>query len=101
MIKFKDITLKNISAFIEGNSKQLADKFNLLPKEKKEQVAYRYEICKDTCGKLGKCEVCGCKFPGKIYVNESCNKGEKFPDIMSAEEWEKYKKENNIKIEDK
>jgi hypothetical protein len=37
--------------------------------------------------------------PGKLYVKESCNGGERFPDLMGAKDWEEYKKKNNIKIE--
>ena len=42
------------------------------------------------------CEKCGCDYPGKLYVNKSCNNGERFPDLMSAKEWEEFKKQNNI-----
>jgi hypothetical protein len=48
--------------------------------------------------KKGKCAYCGCKVPGKLYVKKSCNKGERFPDLMSTELWEKFKKNNNITI---
>ena len=36
-----------------------------------------------------------------MYVTKSCNNGTRFPDLMDSESWEKYKKENNIKIEGK
>jgi hypothetical protein len=94
----KNLTPKNILYFIEGNLKMLGDKINLLPKHKKEQVLYRSQICEDDCMKLKSCKYCGCAVPGKLYVNKSCNNGERFPDMMNLDEWEIYKKENNITI---
>ncbi len=75
------------------------DKFNLLPEHQKEQFLFRVSLCKDDCFKSRKCIYCGCSVPGKLYVSESCNGGERFPDMMNPEEWEKYKKDKNIKIE--
>lgn len=92
------ITPKKIFQFIEGNLKMLGDHMHLLPKHEREQVLYRSEICKEDCMTLGYCVYCGCNIPGKLYVTESCNLGERFPDMMSAEEWEKYKLENSIEI---
>jgi len=34
----KKLTINNILNYAEGNSKQIVDKFDLLPKYKKEQV---------------------------------------------------------------
>ena len=92
----KEITLKNVLSFIEGNIKFQLDKLDVLPKYYKEQVVWRMSFCKDSCLIEGKCEYCGCDAEKKLYVEESCNKGEKFPDLMTKEEWEEYKKENNI-----
>jgi hypothetical protein len=93
------ITLKNIRHYIEGNVKMLGDKLYLLPEYEKEQVAYRAMICKDECVKLGYCVYCGCDIPGKLYVKDSCNGGERFPDIMNRADWEKYKLDNGINLE--
>jgi hypothetical protein len=95
-MKLKDITIKNIKAFVQGNTRMFGAKYNLVDEHIQEQVAYRAMICKESCLPFGKCEVCGCSVPGKLYVTKSCNKGDKFPDLMSKEEWEKFKKENNI-----
>ena len=89
--------MNKIFQFAQGNIRLLGDEFNLLPKHLKEQVRYRSEICKDECVKYGKCRYCLCDLPGKFYVTESCNKGERFPDLMDEESWMKYKEENNIK----
>jgi len=93
------ITPKKILQFIEGNMKMLGDQINLLPGYQKEQVLYRLELCKDDCVPQGNCKYCGCSVPGKLYVRESCNGGERFPDFMDFEEWQKFKEDNNIKIE--
>ena len=90
------ITIKNIKSYIEGNSKMFLSNVGLQAQHLQEQVAYRSLICKDTCVAKGYCEECGCSLPGKFYVEESCNGGEKFPDLMSRVDWEKFKKENNV-----
>ena len=96
-MKLSDITLKNIKAFVEGNARMLGDNFGVVDKHIQEQVAYRAALCSD-CMEAGKCTYCGCKVPGKLYVKESCNKGDRFPNMMDKEEWEEYKNENNIDI---
>lgn len=101
-MKWSDITWKNIKAFVEGYTKLLGDQFGVLPPHLQEQVAMRAEICKKSCfdgegNKFGKmrCEHCGCSVPGKLYVKKSCNKGEKFPDLLDKEEWEEFKSKQN------
>lgn len=96
-MKLSDINLKNIKAFFEGNARMLGDNFGIVDKHIQEQVAYRATLCGD-CLEAGKCKVCGCKVPGKFYVKQSCNNGDIFPDLMSKEEWEEFKIENNINI---
>jgi hypothetical protein len=91
--------INKIFQFIEGHLKMFGDKFNLLPEHQKEQFLFRVSLCKDDCFKSRKCIYCGCSVPGKLYVSESCNGGERFPDMMNPEEWEKYKKDKKIKIE--
>lgn len=92
------ITPRKIFQFIEGNLKMLGDHIHLLPKHEREQVLYRSEICKEDCMKYGYCKYCGCSVPGKLYVKESCNGGDRFPNLMGAADWEKYKTEKNIEI---
>jgi hypothetical protein len=94
------ITPKKILQFFEGNIKMLGDQFYLLPTHEREQVFYRSEICKEECIKLGYCVYCGCDVPGKLYVKQSCNGGERFPDLMNKKDWEDYKEENKISIDD-
>jgi hypothetical protein len=92
------ITPKKIFQFIEGNIKMVGDSIHLLPRHEQEQVLYRSNICKEDCVKYGYCKYCGCSVPGKLYVKESCNGGERFPNLMGAADWEKYKSEKNIEI---
>jgi hypothetical protein len=93
-----EITFKNILQFIEGNVNKITDDLKLYPKWKKEQVIWRLSLCKDDCLKIGKCKYCGCSTPGKLYVNKSCNKGDRFPDMMNEEEWNEFKIKNNLII---
>lgn len=92
------ITAKKVFQFIEGNLKMLGDELHLLPLHEREQVLYRSAICKDDCVALGYCAYCGCSVPGKLYVRESCNGGERFPNMMNAENWQEFKTKNNIEI---
>ncbi len=93
-----EITPKNIFHFLQGHFRWLGDEFKLLPRHIKEQVIYRAQFCKDDCIPAGFCKYCGCSLPGKFYVSESCNFGDRFPDMMGDEEWEEYKKIKNFKI---
>lgn len=96
----KKITVKNVLQFIEGNLKMLGDHIDLLPYHEKEQVIYRSWVCRDECIVNGYCSYCGCSVPGKLYVKESCNEGERFPDMMNEPDWERFKIEKNIKIDE-
>ena len=96
-MKIKDIfNIKNISNFIEGNAKYFYNKLEPEPQYLREQRAYRLLQCKDDCVKEGKCKECGCPVEKKVFNNESCNKGERFPDIMKEDEWREFKQENGI-----
>jgi hypothetical protein len=91
----KKITFKNIYSFIQGNLQMRLDGIGLKPQYYQEQIAYRMLQCQD-CIKAKQCKECGCELPGKFYVNESCNGGERFPNIMSERDWEQYKENNGI-----
>jgi len=88
-MQFKDITLNNISNFIEGYSKWFLD--TLLPNYKREQILYRASQCPPECAQNGKCKYCGCDYPQKLYVTKSCNKDKQLPDIMDEGNWNLYK----------
>lgn len=91
------ITFKKIKQFVEGNLNKLEDDLIGKPEYYKEQIIYRASKCSD-CYEKGECSVCGCALPAKHYVAESCNDGERFPDLMNEEDWEAYKKEHDIKV---
>lgn len=90
------ITVKNIKSFLEGNIQLGLEQLHLQPQHIQEQIAYRRLLCKDDCAISNKCIICGCDFKGKTSVKESCNK-DRFPDLMSKLEWDKYKETNDIK----
>jgi len=93
----KKITSQHIFNFIEGNTRMFTDSLGFQPQHIKEQVAYRLLMCKDDCVKDGYCKHCQCPLPNRAYATDSCNKGERFPDLMKKVEWDKYKEENGIK----
>ena len=91
-----EINIKNIKAYIEGNSQRVLERLSLQPEHIQQQIAYRRLICSQDCAVTGKCIKCGCEFLGKTSVTKSCNNGERFPDLMSRIEWEEFKKDKNI-----
>lgn len=96
-MKIKDIfNIKNIAHYIEGNAKYYYDRLIGEPQYLREQRLWRLYQCKDDCVVKGECKECGCPVDKKVFQDESCNKGERFPDIMDNIKWEQYKKENNI-----
>lgn len=65
----------------------------------KEQIIYRAFKCRNDCYLSGKCVHCGCSYPEKIYQNRQCS-GKRWPKMMNSEDWEVYKLDHNINIED-
>jgi hypothetical protein len=88
-----------VSDFIEGNLKYYKQHLMPSPKYLLEQYHYRLSLCNTTCIPFDECEYCGCPPMKKAWVSSSCNKGEKFPDLMNAEDWKNYKQQHNIDIE--
>lgn len=82
--------LINIRNFIQGYSREYYNYLVGLPKHEQEQIEYRISLCKDDCAITGKCKVCGCTFPSRLFTTGSCNP-ERFPDIMTKEVWEEFK----------
>lgn len=87
--------IKNIASFIEGNAKYFYDQLLPLPQHTKDQIIWRLSKCESDCLVEGVCRKCTCPPIKKAFVNESCNP-ERFPDLMNKEDWEQYKKDNNI-----
>lgn len=88
----EQLTLKNVKSFFEAHARIVYDKFIGLPVYMQEQVAYRHDLCKDDCFLTNKCKYCGCDADAKAFGNDSCNNGERFPDMMNEEEWNEFKK---------
>jgi len=94
----KKITLKNVKAFVKGNFLYYQNEVFSRPLHIKEQVIYRLNICKDDCLIENECVYCGCPPKKKSHLKESCNEGNRFPDLMDKQKWQDYKKENGINI---
>lgn len=87
----KNLTFQNILSYLEAHTKILKDRFIGLPEHTKEQIAYRHSLCED-CIEQDACVYCSCDPKAKAFATESCNKGERFPNLMEKEEWEQFKK---------
>ena len=92
------ITRQKIKNFISGNTRKIASHFGIGEHHLIEQVAYRESKCPD-CAKEGHClGDCSCRVPGRWFVDRTCNL-KRFPNLMEADEWEVYKKNNGIIVE--
>ena len=87
--------MTNVKNFITGNMRQALDKVGIISPHIKEQVEYRLALCKDDCQVKGACKNCGCTLPGRAFSTPSCNT-ERFPDLMTEEDWISYKVSNDI-----
>jgi hypothetical protein len=96
----KKITLKNVKSFIRGHYNLYLDKLGMYPKHKQEQILYRISLCSDCVSNEG-CKYCGCAPNKKVYDNKSCNDGERFPDMLNEVEWNKFKIDNKITVDEK
>lgn len=92
------VNLKQVKSFIQGNYRYFRNKLQGSPKYIQEQVYYRLKQCENDCLIVNKCRHCTCPPKRKAWSNESCNDGERFPDLMNADAWNKFKKDNNINI---
>ena len=62
-----------------------------------EQVVYRSRKCED-CLERGDCRICHCPTPELFCTPLAHCKEFKWDDYKSPEEWEEFKKTNNVKI---
>lgn len=95
----KKITLSNVKSFIRGHYNMYLDKLGAYPKHKQEQILYRISLCSDCVTNKG-CKHCGCPPHKKVYDSKSCNGGERFPDMLSEVEWNKFKLDNKITVDE-
>jgi hypothetical protein len=94
------ITLKNVKSFIRGHYNLYLDKLGMYPRHKQEQILYRISLCSDCVSNEG-CKYCGCAPNKKVYDDKSCNDGERFPDMLNEVEWDKFKIDNKITVDEK
>lgn len=59
-----------------------------------EQIGYRMYLC-NNCIENKACEKCGCQPLDVLGDRYSCNE-EKFPNLLSLDEWKNFKNNNNI-----
>jgi len=95
-VKLKDITVKNVRNFLEGNYKMRVQGYKHLPKHHQEQVEYRALLCAD-CLKAGKCKVCGCGTPGLFFAPNKVDSKKRWGKMMDATAWEVFKKSNEYR----
>jgi hypothetical protein len=50
-----------------------------------------------TCLKQGSCVICGCSTPQLQMADAACE-GNCYPEMMSKENWDNYKLENDLKF---
>lgn len=93
------VSLKNIGRFIQGYTRSFSDALGLLEEHKREQVIWRAEQAKE-CTENGSCVYCGCTTPAKYYSDEGCENPDKmcYPEMLSKDTWEHYKKMYNITV---
>lgn len=98
------LSVSNVKGFLQGEIRSfLADMDVLLPDSHiKEQAIWRlHEISEKSpqCIKNGECDVCGCDLT-KVYEDRGCAADFPcYPAMRTKEEWEKFKKENNIEVQ--
>lgn len=98
-IKGYNITMKNVWAYIQGNTRKITDEIGpdifKSPQHIQEQIIWREVIHNPICYKAGKCMLptgnpCKCKVPDKFYSDKECEGG-CYPAIMDKELWNKFK----------
>lgn len=105
------ITIRNILGFIQGYFRMGRELAGIkLSSHIYEQIIWRRTqvmTLSPECWKEGHCKVCGCEILGKTMENRGCGISESeewlsegyqpcYPEMMSKEEWENYKTNNNI-----
>lgn len=99
------ITLHNIKRFVQGWYRFLLFRYfsedgadlKLLKKHQAEQFKWRLRVMNPECLENKACVICGCQTPQLQMSGEACE-GKCYPDMMNAQQWEDYKKENQILI---
>lgn len=101
--KFKNpatLSFSNIKGFLQGNYRAFIDLTEIInpPMHIREQARWRLDKVKENapvCFSEGACVQCGCSINEKVYEDRSCEEN-CYPEMMKKEDWDIYKKENNI-----
>ena len=97
MIKLSQITVENIRGYLQGNLRKFLSTLpNGVPDYIMEQIQYRLSEMDINCLERGYCP-CNCSVPEKQYEDRSCERG-CYPDMMSKEDWERYKISHKIEL---
>lgn len=103
MIQKNQINLKNVWAYITGNTRYFLDwhvnflyKF-LVRKHIREQIRARINSMNSECFARGACIICGCATTNLQYASKSCD-GNCYPKMLSAFGWEMLK--NGLRVVD-
>lgn len=94
----KEITIKNIFYYIQGNIRYILyySKFKfLISKHIREQIDFRIKVMDKQCYKQGSCKMCGCSTTALQMSNKICNKP-CYPPMMDKKQWKWFFKENNF-----
>lgn len=89
MVQRKEITIKNIFAFIQGNLryKLYYSHFKFLIRTHiRQQIKLRIKVMDRDCYINGSCKICGCKTTALQMANKSCA-GNCYPVMMNKQEW--------------
>lgn len=96
-IKLKEITLKNVKAFIQGYiRKWTLDFFQNRLEHILEQVEYRIDMVAEKspeCLMNGECKICHCATPALFYADKPCSNKETpcYGPMLNKQEWIKFK----------
>lgn len=96
-MQLKDITPKNIIAFIQGYTRKWAiDFFEYILRHINEQVEWRIGRVAERspeCLLNGECKVCHCKTPELFYASKPCSNKVSpcYPAMMGRKDWTQYK----------
>ena len=92
MITLKQITFKNVLAFIQGYYRYYAYlyfKNKLVRKHIIEQFEVRMRSADLDCIVNRECKVCGCKTPALFWANKACDKP-CYPPMMNKDKWYRF-----------
>ena len=86
-------TIKNIMAYIEGNTRYFLyySRFKfLLSKHIVEQIDWRVSVMDKKCYEDGQCKMCGCETIHLQMANKACDKP-CYPEMMKRGIWKAFK----------